>query len=632
MAIILLRRLWTCTVCEKTFPTKEAVEGHIVNQHQSEVYEDQDTEDSDDGMESDAEDSDYKDEESDDSVARYLKLFYLFVMLPFPHSRPRSRTAKRRRRSAERPGAALRRPLLDPCPEVVRQEAELRARAYREACLPELAFPPSPWQLEDRDTAFLPSETVSVKFTVSQRKGSECGEPQVLERFGGAVGCGSRSLYCGGPVWGLAWCPGPQGHDQLLAVATGLDHSRSPLSGARESRGLIQFWRCGGKEEAPVFQLGLGHSYGRVWGLAWCPSGGQKEDREGLLAAACSDGSVRIWAVPRPGKLLPGRVYSGAADRSLLPGAEEDRFAGQCLALSWHRGLGHRHLAASFSSGLVCVWDLASQSRLLRLSPTALLPHTSWTAHSGSVTGVSLCHETQELARHLVTGGTDRCYRFWDLRDTSVPLQEVKRGLVSGVSWLPGWAAAAVSYDDVYLQSHTQTLVAETGFYSNRSQPIIAQNSGVWAVDTSPWAGAVAVGTAAGELIVFVLPPSDRSMEHDKNVCQRRSYVYRTELEVEDKGEDSREYGAVRESATLRFLDLPRDCPVEETRRVRCAERMDQEDLSCYPLAGVTRVAWNPNLGSHLELASGGQAGLVRLHSLDIDTQELGMAVREAEA
>ena len=69
---MLLRRRWTCTVCEKTFSTKEAVEGHIVNQHQSEVDEDQDT-DSDEGMESDAEDSDYKDEESDDSVARYLK-------------------------------------------------------------------------------------------------------------------------------------------------------------------------------------------------------------------------------------------------------------------------------------------------------------------------------------------------------------------------------------------------------------------------------------------------------------------------------------------------------------------------------------------------------------------------------
>jgi len=128
-------------------------------------------------------------------------------------------------------------------------------------------------------------------------------------------------------------------------------------------------------------------------------------------------------------------------------------------------------------------------------------------------------------------------------------------------------------------------------------------------------------------------------MEHDKNVCQRRTYVYRTQLEIETKAEvESREYCSVREAATLGYIDLPTskpgggDCPVEETRRVRCAERMDSDNLTCYPLAMVNRVAWNNNLGSHLLLASGGQAGIVRIHRLGaLDTDQLQQAVKSVE-
>ena len=180
--------------------------------------------------------------------------------------------------------------------------------------------------------------------------------------------------------------------------------------------------------------------------------------------------------------------------------------------------------------------------------------------------------------------------------------------------------------------------MAESGYTGTRSQPVVAQNSGVWGLATSQWLGAMAVGTAAGELIVFVLPASDRSMEHDKNVCQRRSYIYRTQLQMEGKTdeEEGRDFTCVRENATLRYIDLPTkkpgggDCPLEETKKVRSADRMDTEDLSHYPLAMVNRVAWNQNLGHHLKLASGGQAGLVRLHTLAaLNTEEVRTAVAE---
>ena len=62
---------------------------------------------------------------------------------------------------------------------------------------------------------------------------------------------------------------------------------------------------------APKFMSGIAHDFGKIWCLKWMPSGGEstakQEDsgsdddilsRLGLLAAACSDGTVRIFAIP----------------------------------------------------------------------------------------------------------------------------------------------------------------------------------------------------------------------------------------------------------------------------------------------------------------------------------------------
>merc|ERR1711874_473259 len=75
------------------------------------------------------------------------------------------------------------------------------------------------------------------------------------------------------------------------------------------------------------------------------------------------------------------------------------------------------------------------------------------------------------------------------------------------------------------------------------------------------------------------------------------------------------------QTTTLEYVDVPVSCsggvsPDDETRRVRSADRMAAEDLLVYPLASVNRVRWNNNMGSHLTLASGGQAGIVRIHTL----------------
>ena len=169
---------------------------------------------------------------------------------------------------------------------MLHDEAAFRAEAYGSEVLPNLTWDPRRWKLEETNNNYLPDEATSPKFTVTQ------GGQEVEGRLGrseGALIGGSQMLYAGGPVWGLAWAPLPAGEEQVLAVASSLNHECSTVGGAEEANGLVQFWKCG---RHPQLQLGLGHTYGRIWGVAWCPSGGRTGDRLGLLAAACGDGTL----------------------------------------------------------------------------------------------------------------------------------------------------------------------------------------------------------------------------------------------------------------------------------------------------------------------------------------------------
>ena len=119
-------------------------------------------------------------------------------------------------------------------------------------------------------------------------------------------------FFCGGPIHCVAWSPMPYkeenvDRDQYLAVSTFQDDhkTRSASHGPFESKSAIQIWNCGTirnssqAQMVPRMELSISHSYGRVWSLIWCPSGCYDEKRLGLLGAACSDGTVRIFSVPK---------------------------------------------------------------------------------------------------------------------------------------------------------------------------------------------------------------------------------------------------------------------------------------------------------------------------------------------
>ena len=608
------KKRFRCRICSQIFTSQEYVQNHIVKNHHSELDEGIIFKErtnilylmifcSDDDFDEDEEssDSEIEEEEDDDEVLESSL----------------GGAGRGKKRRSDGPGSAPRKLLLEPSKEFVKAEAVYRREHYGQNSYPELV-PDSAWQPDAVPGPTLPG-TTSVQFRLE----GEASSISLESGRGAVLAGGSRVFFCEGPVLSLAWCPGlPPDHDQVLAASVKLTWAASQYKDSGPGPGLIQLWRLRGPEAAPSLVCSLAHNGAAARGLAWLPSGGLNAARLGLLAAACQDGKVRVWAVPTLASLMAGTRYSREAEL-VLCGAG----TGALLAISWYRGPGHRFLAASSTSGLIAVWDLTASSPLLRTG-RQLRPVQTWLAGTGSVTAVSICPGPHQQPSLVITGGTDRCFRVWDPQQPAIPLVEMKKGCVTDVAWLAD-KVAVVGYDDVYLQGHTQVLLAELGGSGQpaRCQPAISQNSAVTKLVVSPWLGCLASATAAGELVVFISPSLHRSVEHDKNLVQRRCFVFRTEVEQLEGGAgggDPRQYRAARARAGLvwRDTDLQRAarsgqvCAAEEVRRVRSAERMAGEQLEAFPLSSLTSLDWCDSPGNVGLLAAGGGAGLVRIHNL----------------
>ena len=513
---------------------------------------------------------------------------------------------------------------LNPDPLFLEREANYRKECFSLDILPWVEGLSARTSLQAENIEYLPVGINSAKFQFG-----DDAEPRSLQRFESLNEPDGKSvLFTGGPVWAMAWAPQPAvSKTQYLAVSTHASFAETRISEKTSSRGLIQLWSIEHEEnqdisKCPKFMLGICHSYGKIWDLEWCPSGAWKESVSvGCLAAASSDGIVRLMRIECPKS--DRKFVKHEPAKCLIPSVASQ---GQCLSLTWYRGPGHRFLAACFSSGLAAVWELGASSSLLTTSQ-GTLPVSSWMAHQSSATSISFSASETTQPRFIVTGGTDRTFRFWDLRDTCVPIQEVKRGMVTSISWLPGHTTAAVCHDDVFLQAHTQTLVSESGFNNTATQPIIGQNSCAWDQSVSGWLGGVAVCTAAGELVVHVLPDSNKTVDQNKASLRRRAYVYLTNR-VASKS------GSLTDKGHLKYIDLwdkdnPTDAEKVKMANVRYSELMEVEDLSDQPTCSVNRVDWNPNLGSHFLLASGSQTGLVRVHTLaSLNTEAVKAGLR----
>ncbi|CAH1248446.1 GTF3C2 [Branchiostoma lanceolatum] len=419
---------------------------------------------------------------------------------------------------------------------------------------------------------YTPTTTHSLPITI--RRGKNRKEPQaetigLFESLPVQKDERSFTFFVGGPVWGAEWCPTGQPHTAQYAAISchrRMD-TRHEIDKVSTEPGMIQLWCLGDLKncsamDVPYLSLGLAHKFGAVWDMKWCPSGAWDPPqwnppavqtppamqnppaglpRLGLLAVASSDGRVRVISIPHPEALQPIREEQSVSHHALhhlylvdpalqlvintsgLHGNHPASEHGQCFTVAWQPDEGHRRLAAGFYDGTVGLWDLQSQSPLLRVCPPSTAPvppsvgpsavlnnYLMFCAHDWVVTSV-VWSETD--SRFIATGSLDRHVKFWDLQAPFSPIQQTRWTAVRTLAWplhFPGVFAAVDC--SCYARSNMRSVhffFTSGHDVKNCTLPITHHSGTTWSASYNPWRNCVVSADSAGEVVGTVCPVLD---------------------------------------------------------------------------------------------------------------------------
>ncbi|XP_053107137.1 general transcription factor 3C polypeptide 2 [Hemicordylus capensis] len=562
---------------------------------------------------------------------------------------------------------------------------------------------PSAWQWaflsESEADGYLPSEARSPLFSI-QREGlqEEPGVLSRLDRFDALQPHEERldvTFFVGGPVWAMEWCPTPEGAvaSQYVAIYchSGMEAWHS-LAGTHAGPALLQLWELGALQQdaGPAAKPGLAYAiatgHGCIWDMKFCPSGAWEPpatrrqppqmSRLGLLATACSDGKVLLYSLPHAEALRACRraqVTGGPSSRhtickvqcvaSLQVGSvQAGSFSecGQCFSVAWMPTKPHQHLAAGFYDGTVALWNLPSKSLLQRVrqpdGSLKLYPFRCFPAHDHTVRNIQWCKANSNF---LVTAGNDRKIKFWDLRRPHEPLNSIKRFLSTETAWLLPYSGITVAQDNCYASYGLCGIhYLDAGYLGFRAYFVAPRKGTVWSISGSDWLNTVAAGDVTGELVAAMMPDLSADPHNVKRPSERRFPVYKADLlpcvpvgqeaaaAAGGGGEKPQAEGRTYSDSAARNYLLFQDTDLRSFKKARKRTPMQEvkegEGLGRLQLEAVHKVRFSPNLGCLSWLASGGQAGLVRLHclraltsppsrKLQLQCQVQCSALREAE-
>ncbi|KAJ7420749.1 general transcription factor IIIC subunit 2 [Pitangus sulphuratus] len=485
----------------------------------------------------------------------------------------------------------------------------------------------------------------------------------------------------------MEWCPTPEGSAAPQYVAVSCHRSMEEthsVAGLHTGPALLQLWDLGvlQPEQGSPDKAGLAYAiaadHGCVWDMKFCPSGAWEPpttarthpqmSRLGLLAAAFSDGRVVVYALPHPGALhrakttQMGPFTSTLSARSVSPTtvvpvrastkqalwpvqvqciatlqvgsiqAGNTSECGQCFSLSWMPSKPHHHLAAGFYDGTVAIWNLLTKSLLQCVhQPDAslkLYPFQCFLAHDHTVRSIEWCKANSNF---LVTAGSDRKIKFWDLRRLYEPINSIKRFLSTEVAWLLPYNGITVAQDNCYASYGLCGIhYIDAGYLGFKAYFVAPRKGTVWSISGSDWLNTVAAGDITGELVAAVLPDLAIKPLNVKRSLDRRFPVYKASLlpcspagpqGTEQALPRTRCYSEMVARSYIQFQDtdlrsFQNFLSREPMRRMHTQEVKAELSLDRLQLEALHKVRFSPNLDSQGWLVSGGQAGIVRVHYL----------------
>ncbi|XP_054156581.1 general transcription factor 3C polypeptide 2-like [Oppia nitens] len=537
----------------------------------------------------------------------------------------------------------------------------------------------TPLSLEEHST-YIPNPKVSAQFKTTTDDEESW---KLLNLFDSHASQHSVTFYAGGPVWSAAWCPVPLSvtdSDQFLAIASNMNwETTHTLNDTDIESGLIQIWNIGKLVKQfdgsikPRLAFSIAHCCGMVWDMEWCPGGTTWDEivsghhltnldslpRLGLLAVACGDGYVRIHSIPYPQSLDNSYDYTLYYNEPIIilnppgTGSSVGNEETICKCVSWIKSNDQRLVAAGYGSGVIAIWDLTTVSSLLIVeqnpSQTILRPLTSWLAHSAAVNRIKWCDNSSD--RFLISCSFDRSAKLWNIKDTVIPITNVKKGLFTSVATHLQWSGMYLANDDCYLGFQNNVFFKDFGYQNFGANGLNCHKTCVWDLSVSEWTLATASVDAAGEATIFpdfqlkadpkrkpydriplyhitVLPltqttttttttgksqksgPKSKKSNNKQNEILTDIGIAEDELPLRSYNDFSMKYGLVFNDYDLSNL---KDIPIEEINRIRLPTHMQYQRLSDYPILSINRVFWNPNLTSCLWLLTTTQSGLCRL-------------------
>ncbi|XP_065212541.1 uncharacterized protein LOC135840117 isoform X2 [Planococcus citri] len=469
---------------------------------------------------------------------------------------------------------------------------------------------------------YIPIHTKSVKAYFHNG-----GSSSQFDLFQADVIKGVPLCYVGGPVWAMAWAPIPA-HvtEQYLAVST-LRHMNH-LIGTNESvsfPSLIQFWKFSSIDnisndiQKPVLGWSIAHSYGAVWSMEWCPSGGfnnlSTTTRLGILAAATSSGCVIVYNVPKleiSDKEPKDTVTNPKPD--LILKVRYDNV--QCTRIVWDQISPHNSLIGGFSNGSVAFWNINTASVLLKKG-NVVYPYRIFEAHNSAITALDL--HWLNNSKYLLTGSINRVTRHWDLNDLSGPIHECERPTpVLDAVWMQHWIVTANVHDFGNLVGESGSFIAHPRDPFEKKKTLMNIRDTFWSLSYSLWNDTVAVSSNGGFVSVYAAKHlamlTYKSPDFEKILTS-------TEL-VKLSDADKKDFSSDELVASMPSTNDLYDCTtaiknngiqfIDKAKNDMNSETLSF-DLKNSNITSVNKVCWNQNYNSFNWLAIGYECGFVRV-------------------
>ncbi|XP_069742678.1 general transcription factor 3C polypeptide 2 [Narcine bancroftii] len=563
---------------------------------------------------------------------------------------------------------------------------------------------------QSESVKYLPSETRSPFFKVKREGLREDLTIQNLSRFQSLPAHTERwdvNFFVGGPVWCLEWCPTPEGSAACQYAAIycnkGMD-DRHTLTCQYIEPTLLQIWQLGDLQQEKCPQMnaalayGIATDYGCIWDMKWCPSGtwelpetNRKHPqmaRLGILAAAFSSGKVVVYSLPHPESLnmykikllkassIQGPIICKVQSTVILEigsiqysGSSQ---CGQCFCLDWMPSEEHQYLAAGYYDGTVALWDLNTKSLLLRVQQgdrsLKIYPFHSFVAHDHAVKAIAW---SKAHSNFLVTASPDRKIKFWDLKRTYQPVNDVKRYLNTEVAWLLPWCGVMVAQENCYAAFGLSGIhYLDAGFLGFKPYFAVPRTGTVWSISGSDWLNTCVSGDNTGEVIAVILPDCMNNTMNIKRPNERRFPIYKADL-VDHKAANSISAACSNQEKEAKIKKISSGKVKEDLNSSPAAEpkiysdtvkkyclMFDDTDLRSFknlfsrgpfkrmqtvdkgktypdrmPLESIYKVRFNPNLDAHGWILSAGQSGIVRAHCVrSLNTHVSRKLIKEYQA